>query len=71
MGINHISMHFRHHNIENKADDISKLNFRIRANDWFLAELHVKWLYDANLIVPLLLKKRTNYPCKQINAVTN
>ena len=41
MGINHISMHFRHHNIENKADDISKLNFRIRANDWFLAELHV------------------------------
>ena len=42
MRVNHISMYFRHHNIEIKADDISKLNFRIRANDCFLAELHVK-----------------------------
>ena len=45
-GVNHISMYFRHHNIETKADEISKLNFRIRANDWFLAELHVKIKLD-------------------------
>ena len=42
MGVNHISMFFRHHNIEPMANDISKLNFRIWANDCLLAGLCVK-----------------------------
>ena len=42
MGVKLISMHFRHHNLETEEDDISKLNFRIRANGWFLAGLYVK-----------------------------
>ena len=42
MGVNHISMHFRHNNIEPKANEISKLNFRIWANGCFLAGLYVK-----------------------------
>ena len=41
MGVNHISMHFRHNNIEPKANEISKLNFRIWANGCFLAGLYV------------------------------
>ena len=42
MGVKLISMHFRHHNLETEENDISKLNFRIRANVWFLAGLYVK-----------------------------
>ena len=41
-GANHISMYFGYHNIEIKTRYILKLNFGIRANDWFLAELCVK-----------------------------
>ena len=42
MGVKLISMHFRHHDLETEIDVISKLNFRIRSNGWFLAGLYVK-----------------------------
>ena len=35
-------MYLGYHNIEIKTRDILKLNFGIRANDWFLAECCVK-----------------------------
>ena len=43
MGVKLISMHFKHHNLKTGEDDISKLNFRIRANGWFLAGLYVNY----------------------------
>ena len=39
---NHISMYFWYHDIETKANNFWKLNFRIWANGCFLAGLHVK-----------------------------
>ena len=34
----------KYHNIEFKAHDTSKLNFRIRDNGWYLDELHVNFI---------------------------
>ena len=44
MKVNGISMYFRYHNIETKANNFSNLNFRIWANGWFLAGLHVNMI---------------------------
>ena len=59
MGVNHISMHFRHNNIEPKANEISKLNFRIWANDCLLAGLCVK--NTANIHINLnMIERKAN-----------
>ena len=50
MGVKLISMHFRYHNLETEIDVISKLNFRIRANGWFLAGLYVKMKYHRKIL---------------------
>ena len=51
MRVKLISMHFRYHNLETEIDVISKLNFRIRANGWFLAGLYVKRKPLENLTI--------------------
>ena len=56
IGVNHMSMHFRHHNIEPMANDISKLNFRIWANDCLLAGLCVNGLSSTMEVINLSAK---------------
>ena len=59
IGVNHMSVHFRHHNIEPMANEISKLNFRIWANDCLLAGLCVK--NTANIHINLnMIERKAN-----------
>ena len=60
MRVKLISMHFRYHNLETEIDVISKLNFRIRANGWFLAGLYVNAWLVYNAIQQIWLDEEAN-----------